>query len=73
LYSFWNVWANLHILGQPNSFLAISLDYQQGAYVLTHLSFDVGATRTTLTVDGGGGQAAIGLPTQRRYEVSPGR
>jgi hypothetical protein len=46
-----------------------SLDYQQGAYVLTNVSLDVGATQTTLTVDGGSGQAAIGLPTQRRYQV----
>jgi hypothetical protein len=22
LYSFWNAWANLHLLGQPNTFLA---------------------------------------------------
>ena len=46
-----------------------SLDYQQGQFVLTNLSLAVGAAKTTLTVAGGSGQAAAGLPTQRRFEA----
>ena len=44
-----------------------SLDYQHGVYALTNLSLVVGATKTTLTVAGGSGQAAAELPTQRRF------
>ena len=28
LYSHWNLWANLHLLGQPNTFLAPARDHE---------------------------------------------
>ena len=30
LYSYWNAWANLHLLGQPNSFLAEVFAFELG-------------------------------------------
>ena len=46
-----------------------SLEYQRGEYVLSNLTLAVGPTTTTLTIDGGSGQAACGLPAQRRFEA----
>ena len=46
-----------------------SLDYQKGSFSLTTVALSVGKTQTMLLVEGGSGQAAIGLPTQRRYEA----
>lgn len=46
-----------------------SLDYHKGVYSLTNLSLAVESATTTLTITGGQGQAAAGLPVVRRFEA----